>query len=121
MKNLIKLEEAAQLAGSVAALAWLGAPWWAYLLMAIGPDVGMVGYLAGPRTGAITYNLFHHKGLALAVAAVALFTSPAPWLIAAAVLYGHASLDRLFGFGLKYPDQFKHTHLGWIGGAGPQP
>ncbi len=33
----------------------------------------------------------------------------------------NASLDRLFGFGLKYPDQFKHTHLGWIGGAGPQP
>lgn len=119
MNGLLKLEEGAQLAGCLAALAWLGAPWWAYLLLAIGPDVGMLGYLAGPRTGAITYNLFHHKGVALAVAAAALIAPPAPWLAAAAVLYGHTSLDRLFGFGLKYPDQFKHTHLGWIGGTRP--
>jgi hypothetical protein len=26
-------------------------------------------------------------------------------------------MDRIFGYGLKYPDAFQHTHLGWIGGA----
>jgi len=31
------------------------------------------------------------------------------------VLYGHSSFDRLCGYGLKYVDDFKHTHLGWIG------
>ena len=25
-------------------------------------------------------------------------------------------MDRMFGYGLKYDDAFKHTHLGWIGG-----
>jgi hypothetical protein len=24
-------------------------------------------------------------------------------------------MDRLFGYGLKYPDAFTHTHLGTIG------
>ncbi|WP_206365138.1 DUF4260 family protein [Sphingobacterium corticibacterium] len=23
-------------------------------------------------------------------------------------------MDRIFGYGLKYLDDFKHTHLGWI-------
>jgi GNAT superfamily N-acetyltransferase len=25
------------------------------------------------------------------------------------------TIDRVFGYGLKYPDAFQHTHLGWIG------
>ena len=31
---------------------------------------------------------------------------------------GHIGMDRLVGFGLKYPDSFGHTHLGWKGRAG---
>jgi hypothetical protein len=30
-------------------------------------------------------------------------------------LLGHSSFDRVLGYGLKYDDDFKHTHLGWIG------
>jgi hypothetical protein len=36
-------------------------------------------------------------------------------LFAALVLYGHSSMDRMLGYGLKYADDFKHTHLGWLG------
>ena len=28
------------------------------------------------------------------------------------ILFGHASMDRIFGYGLKFSDNFKHTHLG---------
>ncbi|MDA1193538.1 MAG: DUF4260 family protein, partial [Candidatus Poribacteria bacterium] len=28
-----------------------------------------------------------------------------------AILIGHSAFDRLLGYGLKYPDAFKHTHL----------
>ena len=39
-----------------------------------------------------------------------------PWVQGAAlILFGHSSLDRVFGYGLKYTDAFQHTHLGWIG------
>jgi len=31
------------------------------------------------------------------------------------IIVGHSSMDRMLGYGLKYPDAFTHTHLGWIG------
>jgi hypothetical protein len=34
------------------------------------------------------------------------------------VWLAHIGVDRLLGYGLKYNDNFQHTHLGWIGGGG---
>ncbi len=30
------------------------------------------------------------------------------------ILFSHAALDRVFGYGLKYADNFKNTHLGHL-------
>ena len=126
MKNLLRLEEGAQFLLCLAALIMNDVPWWVYVLLVIGPDIGMLGYLLNTRIGAFTYNLLHHKGLAILCAAAA-FGSEAIDLLAgvssigeallltAVILYGHSSMDRMFGYGLKYGDHFKHTHLGWIG------
>jgi hypothetical protein len=128
MKNLLKLEELAQLLLCIWFMGEAHAPWWCYILLVVGPDIGMLGYLVNTRVGAITYNLFHHKGLAVAIAATAYLisyelvafgpgeVSYGGWLIAAIILFGHASMDRMLGYGLKFGDHFKHTHLGWIGG-----
>ena len=120
MKWTLRLEELVQLVAAVFLLADFQAAWYWYLVLAIGPDVGMLGYLAGPRTGAFTYNLLHHKGLSIAVAAagVLLVVNPLLWLGLA--MFGHAALDRMLGYGLKFPDSFQHTHLGWIGRQGPR-
>ncbi|MBX3143242.1 MAG: DUF4260 domain-containing protein [Trueperaceae bacterium] len=123
MRMLLKLEELAQLIACVVLLIVLGAPWWCYLLLLIAPDTGMLGYLAGPRFGAMTYNLLHHKAVALLLVAFAFVattgsSTPGPafeLLAAGLILYGHASLDRLFGYGLKHSDSFQNTHLGRIG------
>lgn len=124
MKTLLKLEELAQLLVCIITMAMHADPWWVYVLLAVGPDIGMVGYLNGPRTGAFTYNLLHHKGVALVLAGAGLGSAwytlpigiPAPMLLSTGIiLYGHACLDRLLGFGLKYNNSFQHTHLGWIG------
>jgi len=32
-----------------------------------------------------------------------------------AIMLGHASLDRILGYGLKHLDSFNNTHLGIIG------
>ena len=38
------------------------------------------------------------------------------WLInLGIILFGHSSMDRFFGYGLKYENGFKFTHLGEIG------
>ena len=126
MKTLLKLEELAQFVLCLTLLAMNDVPWWAYLLLAIGPDIGMLGYMANPRIGAFSYNVLHHKGVALLVALTGFVLIPFAmtdvaesiargWLAAAIVLYGHASMDRIFGYGLKFGDNFHHTHLGWIG------
>ena len=117
MKYLLRSEELLQCVACVAVLADFGAPWWWYLVLFIGPDIGMLGYLIGPRTGAFTYNALHHKGGALVVAAVGVLVASNALLFAGLCLFGHASLDRTFGYGLKLPDGFKLTHLGLIGGG----
>ena len=129
MKTLLKIEELAQFLLCIALLAVCQAPWWAYLLLLLGPDIGMLGYLVGPRTGAFTYNLLHHKAVALVVVVggIGALSGQNLWsdtaikdlrlLMLGLVLYGHASMDRLFGFGLKYGDSFHHTHLGRIRNA----
>ena len=35
--------------------------------------------------------------------------------IAGIILFGHSSMDRMFGYGLKLKEGFKYTHLGMIG------
>ena len=115
MKNLLKLEEWAMLALAVAGLYSLQVSWWWYVLLALGPDISMLGYLAGPTAGALCYNFFHHK----AVAVVAFWLGYATGLplleIIGIVLFGHSSLDRALGYGLKFKEGFIYTHLGMIG------
>ncbi|MBK9276076.1 MAG: DUF4260 domain-containing protein [Flavobacteriales bacterium] len=126
MKNLLRLEELAQFLLCLGLLIASDVAWWVYLLLLLGPDIGMLGYMISPRTGAATYNLLHHKAVALALFLLggiivpegSIFQPVEPAfliMIAAVVLYGHASLDRIFGYGLKFGDNFHHTHLGWIG------
>ena len=31
------------------------------------------------------------------------------------IFMAHSCFDRVAGYGLKYLDDFDHTHLGWIG------
>ena len=79
------------------------------------PDISMVGYLAGPRAGAVTYNLAHNLVTALVLLGVGWFAAIAPLALAGAVLLAHVGMDRSLGYGLKLPGSFQDTHLGRIG------
>jgi hypothetical protein len=115
MKNILRLEEFAMFLVSAYGLYWLKTDWWVYLLLLFGPDISMLGYVVGNRPGAMAYNLFHHKGFAIAVFLTGC-TMPITGLqVAGIILFGHASLDRVFGYGLKLNQGFKYTHLGMIG------
>ena len=59
----------------------------------------------------------HHRGLASVLFMAGSIASSPPIALAGVIMIGHASLDRVFGYGLKLADSFNHTHLGWIGGA----
>lgn len=115
MKTLIRLEEAAQFALSIILFNKLPFAWWVYPALFLLPDLSMIGYSINAKVGAFTYNLAHHKALAIAVGVIGLYLANDHWVLAGIVLFGHSSLDRMFGYGLKYDKGFKYTHLGEIG------
>lgn len=75
----------------------------------------MIGYVRGPRVGALVYNLGHTYVVALATLGFGLATSVNAIALAGAVLVAHTGADRALGYGLKLPTSFQDTHLGRIG------
>ncbi|HEY0045932.1 MAG TPA: DUF4260 domain-containing protein [Flavobacterium sp.] len=115
MKNLIKLEETALFGLGIYLFSTLDFAWWWFPVLILLPDFSMLGYLVGNKTGAAAYNLFHHRGVAISIYLTGVyFNNPAAEL-AGVILFTHSSMDRLFGYGLKYEQGFKFTHLGIIG------
>jgi len=117
MKKLLVVEELFLVLLAIFLFRNLGYDWWWFAILFFAPDASKVGYLAGPRLGAVTYNIVHHKALAVSfyIAGV-LLNSPLLQFVGV-VLLAHSSFDRMFGYGLKYADSFQHTHLGMIGRA----
>lgn len=114
MKTTLKSEEAVMTAAGIYLLTIynLGLPVWLWVILFFTPDIGMLGYLINTKAGAATYNIFHHKGIALALAFTGYYFSNDILISIGILLFAHASFDRVFGYGLKYADSFKHTHLG---------
>ena len=111
----LRAEGAATFAAGLAGFCSSACPGGRFLLLLIVPDVSMVGYLRGPRVGAILYNLVHDLATGVVVAALGLATGSVPLAAAGAILVAHSGMDRMAGYGLKFPDAFQHTHLGRIG------
>src|SRR5437762_9982984 len=115
MRTLIKLEELAMFLFSILIFSSLSFAWWWFPLLILAPDISMLGYAVNNKAGAICYNFFHHKGIALLVIAVGYYLRDDRWILAGTILFGHSSMDRIFGYGLKFFQGFKYTHLGEIG------
>ncbi len=115
MKNLIKLEELLLFFLSIYLFSTLDYAWWWFLVLLLAPDLSMLGYLHNSQTGAMAYNIAHHKAIAVAVFMGGAILGIQVVQLIGLIMLGHSSLDRVFGYGLKFPDSFQHTHLGMIG------
>lgn len=111
-RQLLRLEGAAVFAVATAAFFALDGAWWAFLLLALAPDIGMVGYLANPRVGALTYNATHVYAAPLALAVLGATLDVRSAALVAAVWTAHIGADRALGYGLKESTSFQDTHLG---------
>jgi len=114
---LLRAEGLALFAGITLFYLISDSPWQLYALLFFAPDLGLLGYLAGPRVGAFIYNALHSTvgPLALAIAGTV-----ALWPLAgtlAMIWLAHIGFDRALGYGLKYGTGFGFTHLGRIGKA----
>jgi hypothetical protein len=108
---LLHIDGAAILTVSIFLYARLGGPWWLFAVLLLAPDVFMLGYLKGPKIGAVVYNLGHTLAAPLIVGAVGVITGADFLLMIALIWAAHIGMDHLFGYGLKYPTRFKDTHL----------
>jgi hypothetical protein len=115
MKNLLTLEEFAQFLLGIWLFSTLNYSWWWFPVLLFLPDLSMIGYLWGSKTGAWIYNFFHHKLLAVTVLLIGFYIKENWIFLSGIILFSHASIDRIFGYGLKYKSGFQETHLGKIG------
>jgi uncharacterized membrane protein YgdD (TMEM256/DUF423 family) len=109
--SLLRLEGVALFAGSLLAYTTTGRSWWLVPLTFLFPDFSWLGYLAGTRVGARIYNLAHITPLPGVLIAVGWWQNASLAVALGLIWLAHIGLDRMLGYGLKYGDDFQHTHL----------
>jgi len=119
VRTLLRLEGLTLFVGMTLLYAIWDGSWWVYAILFLAPDLSFLGYLAGPRPGAILYNAAHSYLAPVAIMTSGLALSSPLVLSVAMIWLAHIGLDRALGYGLKYFAGFSLTHLGRIGrGAG---
>ena len=117
-RALLHLEGAVVAAAAIALYFHFGYPWWLFLLLILAPDLSMLGYLTGPRRGAVIYNAFHVLVWPALLLTGGLVLQQGLLVDLAAIWTVHIAMDRALGYGLKLPGGFGDTHLGRIGRQG---
>ncbi|MBP4139529.1 DUF4260 domain-containing protein [Flavobacterium geliluteum] len=115
MKNIIKLESLGLFILGIYLFSLLNYDWWWFLILILGPDISILGYVFGNKTGACSYNLFHHQGIAILLYLLGIFFANLSLQLLGIIMFSHSAMDRFFGYGLKLRKGFKFTHLGEIG------
>ena len=102
---LLRLEAGLVLAACVVVYGFERYSWLLFAVLFLAPDLSIIAYRAGVRVGAVAYNAVHTY-----IGPIVLFAFDAtrPYAL---IWAAHIWIDRLLGFGLKYPTNFKDTHL----------
>lgn len=110
-RSYLRVEGLAVFALAVGGYVTLGGPLWLFVVLALAPDLSMLGYLAGSRLGSYAYNVAHTYALPAVVGATGFWLDARLALLVALVWAAHIGADRSLGYGLKYASGFKDTHL----------
>jgi hypothetical protein len=109
--HLLRLEGLALFVGALVVYFNQDFGWLLLVILFLAPDLSFAGYLAGPQVGAWAYNALHTTLAPIALAIVGVLADT-DWCLQVALIWlAHIGLDRLLGYGLKYPTSFKETHL----------
>jgi len=108
---LLRVEGGALLLAALVLDGETGGNWLLFVVLLLAPDLAIVGYRVGNATGAAVYNLAHTEIFPALLAAAGLLGGQPLLLSLALIWFAHIGMDRVVGYGLKYPDGFKQTHL----------
>jgi hypothetical protein len=108
---LLRIEGGCVLALSILCYREIHTSWILFVALFLVPDLAILGYFGGIRIGTIFYNLVHTLIGPLLLIAYAVLEKSL-WLLPYGLVWtSHIGIDRLLGFGLKYPTRFNDTHL----------
>ncbi|RKD26007.1 hypothetical protein BEP19_03525 [Ammoniphilus oxalaticus] len=110
-KFLLHLEGFVVLAVSLYFYSHLQFSWVVFLILLFSPDLSAFGYLSNVWVGAVLYNLFHTYTIPIVLLMCGLWTEHSAVLMISLIWIAHIGMDRMLGYGLKYPTQFRDTHL----------
>lgn len=116
-----RAEGVALLAAATLAFFRLDGGWILYFGLFLAPDISMMAYAAGPRIGAVAYNLAHSLILPLVLMGAGFAFATQLAVLVGLVWLAHIGFDRMLGYGLKSLLAFDITHMGVIGKARHQP
>ena len=109
--RIIRLEALLVFILSLICYFFVGESWLLFLVAWIIPDVGMIGYLKNKKLGALFYNTTHTYLFSLSLVSAGYYLDNNILLALGIIFTNHIGLDRFLGFGLKYPNGFKDTHI----------
>jgi hypothetical protein len=108
---LLHLEGVAVAIAALVIYFWAGHAWWLILVLALAPDLAIAAYAAGPRIGAVAYDVIHTYALSVGLGVVGVVADSDAAVAVALIWLTHIGVDRATAYGLKYPSGFKDTHL----------
>jgi hypothetical protein len=86
--------------------------WVMFACLFLVPDLSLLTYARGPNAVAsIVYNMIHSYVLPGLLGILAVPFRSALLGEVSLIWIGHISLDRVLGYGLKYPTSFQFTHI----------
>jgi hypothetical protein len=110
-KFLLRIEGLIVLLASCIVYRELGASLAMFSVLFLAPDIFMLGYLFGKKTGAHAYNFAHTYSTPMVLGCGGYFAERTTLVAIAVIWVAHIGIDRLLGYGLKYETDFKSTHL----------
>ena len=95
--------------------------WLLFAALFLVPDIALFAYaFPNKKFAAAVYNIVHSYVIPVALGLIAWHEN---WKFADQIMLiwlAHISFDRMLGFGLKFPEQFRHTHI-QSSASGPVP
>ena len=85
--------------------------WPMFFILLFAPDLSSLGYLVNLKTGAKMYNYFHTTSFPIVLIIAGLLLNSGGILAIGLIWLAHIGMDRMLGYGLKYPTSFKDIHL----------
>ena len=108
---LVRLESAAILVLSLYLYGKVGESWILFAVLFLVPDLTIPIYFVNRKAGSAAYNLVHFYAWPALLVGIAVADGNDLVLSLGLIWFAHIGADRTLGLGLKYPIDFKQTHI----------